>query len=71
MNKKLHSDRDDVYRPDIVDRQSHDNDDAVHYTDREPLLTRIGPLLEEIQKSGNVDPDFDMKAYLDEMWGDI
>ena len=37
--------------------------------DREKsLFERLKPLLEAVEKLGEVDPDFDMKAFLDEMW---
>jgi len=36
-----------------------------------PLLERLRPILEVADKLGKADPDFDLKVYLDEMWGDI
>lgn len=36
-----------------------------------PLLERLGPILEAADRLGEIDPEFDVKAYLDEMWGDI
>lgn len=38
---------------------------------QKPLLERLEPILKRAQKLGPVDPDFDMKKYTDEMWGDI
>lgn len=35
-----------------------------------PLLERLRPILEAADKLGKIDPDFDLKAYLDEMWED-
>lgn len=33
-----------------------------------PLLERLKPILDRADALGPGDPDFDMKAYLDEMW---
>lgn len=46
------------------------DDDAVSNVS-EALLERLRPILERTDKLGERDPDFDMKAYLDEMWGNI
>lgn len=35
-----------------------------------PLLERLKPILDRADALGPGDPDFDMKAYLDEMWGE-
>lgn len=35
-----------------------------------PLLERLKPILDRVDALGPGDPDFDMKAYLDEMWGE-
>jgi antitoxin VapB len=35
-----------------------------------PLLERIKPLQSRVAGLGPVDPDFDMKTFTDEMWGD-
>ena len=35
-----------------------------------PLLERLKPTLDRADALRPVDPDFDMKAYLDEMWGE-
>lgn len=47
--------------------------DAVEtLTEQKPLLERIAPALALADAIGGPnDPDFDMKAYTDEMWGDI
>lgn len=45
--------------------------DGADGTITDPLLERLRPILERADKIGERDPDFDMKAYLDEMWGDI
>lgn len=45
--------------------------DGADGTITDPLLERLRPILERVDKLGERDPDFDMKAYLDEMWGDI
>lgn len=34
-----------------------------------PLHARIEPILERVDQVGTNDPDFDMKAFTDEMWG--
>lgn len=43
-----------------------------HYAKEQPeLLCRLEPLLVWAdEKLGPTDPDFDMKAFCDEMWGD-
>lgn len=46
-------------------------DDEAVSSVSEALLERLRPILERADKLGERDPDFDMKAYLDEMWGDI
>jgi antitoxin VapB len=35
-----------------------------------PLLTVIDELQEKVAALGPSDPDFDMKRFMDEMWGD-
>ena len=35
-----------------------------------PLLERILPILEGVERLGREDPNFDMKRYTDELWGD-
>lgn len=45
--------------------------DGAEGTITDPLLERLRPIQEAVDKLGDVDPDFDLKAYLDEMWGDI
>ncbi len=35
-----------------------------------PLLERIQPILKRVKTVGEKDPDFDMKKFTDEMWGD-
>lgn len=35
-----------------------------------PLLERLRPILDRADALGPGDPDFDMKTYLDELWGD-
>lgn len=34
-----------------------------------PLHTRVELILESVDQLGTNDPDFDMKAFTDEMWG--
>ena len=38
---------------------------------RKPLLERVREIQAKAAKIGPVDPDFDMKKFTDEMWGDI
>ncbi|WP_113913588.1 type II toxin-antitoxin system VapB family antitoxin [Roseovarius dicentrarchi] len=38
--------------------------------DRASLIDRIKPLQERAANLGPADPDFDMKAFTDEQWGD-
>jgi antitoxin VapB len=38
---------------------------------RPPLAERLEKLRQRYQGMGTVDPTFDEKAFLDEMWGDI
>lgn len=35
-----------------------------------PIFERLKPVLERADALGPGDPEFDMKAYLDEMWGE-
>lgn len=51
-------------------RNSVKSSDGAEGTITDPLLERLRPILEAVDKLGDVDPDFDMKAYMDEMWGD-
>ncbi|MCX8508329.1 MAG: type II toxin-antitoxin system VapB family antitoxin [Rhodobacteraceae bacterium] len=37
---------------------------------RKSLLERLKPLQDRTAALGPVDPDFDMKRYMDEMWGE-
>jgi len=37
-------------------------------SNRKPLLERLQPILERADAIGERDPDFDMKAYTDEMY---
>ncbi|RKE85326.1 type II toxin-antitoxin system VapB family antitoxin [Rhizobium sp. AG855] len=38
---------------------------------RPPLAERLETIKKRYQGMGTVDPNFDEKAFLDEMWGDI
>ncbi|KQW30986.1 hypothetical protein ASE36_01440 [Rhizobium sp. Root274] len=38
---------------------------------RPPLAERLENIKQRYQGLGTVDPDFDEKAFLDEMWGDV
>ena len=38
--------------------------------DAKPLIERIAPALALADAMGPTDPDFDMKAFTNEMWGD-
>ncbi len=38
---------------------------------RLPLAERLEKIKQRYQSMGTVDPDFDEKAFLDEMWGDV
>ena len=40
-------------------------------SDRTPPLERVESILHRADQVGEPDPDFDMKAYTDEMWGDM
>ena len=35
-----------------------------------PLATRVVALQDDVARLGPTDPDFDAKAFLDEMWGE-
>lgn len=37
---------------------------------QKPLLERLEPILKRADDLGAPDPDFDMKKYTDELWGD-
>jgi len=39
-------------------------------TSRKPLLERLEPILSRADSLGPGDPDFDMKKFTDEIWGD-
>lgn len=39
-------------------------------TNRKPLLDRLGPILDRVDALGPNDPNFNMKAFTDDMWGD-
>ena len=39
-------------------------------TSKAPLIERIAPALAMADAMGPSDPNFDMKAFTDEMWGD-
>jgi antitoxin VapB len=36
-----------------------------------PLARRLAPVFERAAKLGSPDPNFDMKAFMDEMWDDM
>lgn len=36
-----------------------------------PIAERIKPLQSRVAELGAADPDFDMKTFTDEMWGDV
>ncbi len=37
---------------------------------RKPLLERLEPIFLKADELGDKDPNFDMKSYTDDMWGD-
>ena len=39
-------------------------------TNRKPLIERLRPTLERADKLGQINTDFNMKAFTDEMWGE-
>lgn len=39
-------------------------------SDKTPLLQRIRPILKQMNEIGPVDPEFDMKEFTDDMWGE-
>lgn len=40
-------------------------------SESEPLLQRLRPILEAVDQLGKPDPDFDLKAYLDENYEEM
>lgn len=44
--------------------------EAVRQALRAPLIDKIKPLQARAVNLGPADPDFDMKAFTDEQWGD-
>jgi antitoxin VapB len=38
---------------------------------RAPLAERLARIKQRYQSMGSIDPNFDEKAFLDEMWGDV
>ena len=39
-------------------------------SDKTPLLQRIRPILQQMDDIGPVDPEFNMKEFTDDMWGE-
>ena len=39
-------------------------------TERVSLRERIGSIQDDLAALGRIDPDFDMKRFTDEMWGE-
>lgn len=39
-------------------------------TNRIPLLEQLEPILQQVDQTGQVDPDFDMKEFRDGLWGE-